>query len=297
VSRLVPAEILSRYFFTIPWVWRPGEAEIMLETHKLAVVGVTAALASMVAHPVPVLAQPPSSKVAQVISVGDASVDGSFLKPYKNAWKVVYQLPGKEPFLVGTWTDELAAVEVDGAHLLKRTQMADYAKYNVVTTYVNVFDPKTMSPISMDFKRSDTGEWAHRDFEKLRIKYRRGDSDESAKTQIGQIPLKQPIFDYNGGMFGVLLAALPLREGFTAKLPTLSEDRDEPDQVAVTVGKQELVDAGPGKQVLAWRVDTAGNYSNEAHSIFWVTKEQPYVIKLVTVIPTGNWVTVTMSMI
>ena len=44
--------------------------------------------------------------------------------------------------------------------------MADYAKYNIVTTYVNVFDPKTMAPISMDFNRSDTGEWAHRDFDR-----------------------------------------------------------------------------------------------------------------------------------
>jgi hypothetical protein len=66
---------------------------------------------------------------------------------------VVYTFLGKEPFLVGTWTDELAAVEIDGRHLLKRSQMADYAKYNVVTTYVNVFDPKNMAPVSMDFKR------------------------------------------------------------------------------------------------------------------------------------------------
>src|SRR5450759_4093632 len=113
-------------------------------------------------------AQPPPSPPT-VIKVGDSSVDGSFLKPYKNAWKVVYAFPGKEPFLVGTWTDELAAVEVNGRHFLRRTQMVDYAKYNIVTTYVNVFDPNTMAPVSMDFKRSDTGEWAHRDFEGTRV--------------------------------------------------------------------------------------------------------------------------------
>ena len=100
---------------------------------------------------------PPSVPI--VIELGASSVEGSFLKPYKNAWKVVYAFLGKEPFLVGTWTDELAAVEIDGRPLLKRSQMADYAKYNVATTYVNVFDPKNMAPVSMDFKRSDTGEW------------------------------------------------------------------------------------------------------------------------------------------
>jgi len=242
-------------------------------------------------------AQAPASAQAKVIKPGDSSVDGSFLAPYKNAWKVVYAFPGKEPFLVGTWSDELARVEINGQHLLKRTQMADYAKYNIVTTYVNVFDPRTMLPVSMDFKRSDTGEWAHRDFENNLVKYRRGSSGDQAKTQSGQLDMKEAIFDYNGGMYGVLLATLPLKEGLKATFPTLSEDRDELDWVTVTVGKQELVDAGPGKQTMAWPVDTEGNYANQSHSIFWVTKEPPYVIKLVTIIPTGKWVTVTMSMI
>ena len=42
-----------------------------------------------------------------------------------------------------------------------------------MTTYVNVFDPQTMSPVYMEFKRSDTGEWARRDFEKAQVKYQR----------------------------------------------------------------------------------------------------------------------------
>ena len=243
------------------------------------------------------IAQSPSVASTQVIRVGDPSIDGSFLKPFKNAWKVVYEFPGKEPFLVGTWTDELAAVDINGRHLLKRFQMADYAKYNIVTTYTNVFDPKTMAPVSQDFKRNDTGEWAHRDFASAQVRFRRGNSDDDTKTQIGQLALKEPVFDYNGGMYGVLLAALPLKAGYKATFPTLSEDRDELDQIAITVGKEELVDAGPGKQVIAWPVDTEGNYANKSHSIFWITKEPPYVIKLVTIIPTGKWVKVTISMI
>ena len=243
------------------------------------------------------LAQSQPAGAVTILNVGDSTVDGSFLKPYKNAWKVVYEFPGKDPFLVGTWTDELAPVEVNGLHLMKRTQMADYAKYNIVSTYVNIFDPKTMAPVSQDFKRSDTGEWAHRDFSKSEVKYRRTDSADETKIKTGQIDLKMPVFDYNGGMFGVLLAALPLKEGLTAQLPTLSEDRDEPETVTIKIGKQELMDAGPGKQVMAWRIDTEGNYDNKSHSIFWVTKDPPYVIKLVTTIPTGNWVRVTISMI
>ncbi len=223
-------------------------------------------------------------------------MDGSFLKPYKNAWKVVYAFPGKEPFLVGTWTDELAAVEINGRHLLKRSQMADYAKYNIVTTYVNVFDPKTVAPVYMDFKRSDTGEWAHRDFDKALVKYRRGKSGDDKTSEAAELVLKESVFDYNGGMYGVLLAALPLKVSklhFPRSRKTATSWTGSP----LRWGKQELTDAGPGKQVMAWPIDTEGNYANKSHSTFWVTKEAPYVIKLVTTIPTGKWVTVTISMI
>ena len=63
------------------------------------------------------------------------------------------------------------------------------------------------------------------------------------------------------------------------------------------MGKQELTDTGPGKPVMAWPIDAEGNYANKSHGIFWVAKDAPYVIKPVTTIPTGKWVTVTISMI
>lgn len=153
---------------------------------RLSVHLVALALLSSAVSPSSLRAQAPAVTPTDVIRVGDPAVDGVNLKPYKNAWKVVYAFPGKEPFLVGTWTDELKAVDVNGRHLFKRTQMADFAKYNIATTYVNVFDPKTMAPVSMDFKRSDTGEWAHRDFEKGLVKYRRGDSGD-ATTRSGSL--------------------------------------------------------------------------------------------------------------
>ena len=245
----------------------------MIDRVNRPVRGVALALVALLTPPTFLYAQSPPSAPTEAVMVGDPRVDGSFLKPYKNAWKVVYAFPGKEPFLAGTWTDELAAVEINGRHLLKRIQMADYAK------------------------RSDTGEWTRRDFEKAQVKYQRRNAADEAKTETGQFEMKEPIFDYNGGMYGILLAALPLKEGFKAKFPSLSEDHDEIDWIGVVVGRQELVEAGPGKQVMAWPIDTEGNYANKSHSIFWITKEVPYVIKLVTTIPTGKWVTVTISMI
>ena len=57
------------------------------------------ALVAVSVFPMLTIAQSPSAASTQVVRVGDPSIDGSFLKPFKNAWKVVYELPGKEPFL------------------------------------------------------------------------------------------------------------------------------------------------------------------------------------------------------
>ncbi|HUJ39590.1 MAG TPA: hypothetical protein VLW54_03510 [Candidatus Acidoferrales bacterium] len=234
---------------------------------------------------------------ATKVAVGDPKLEGAQLKPYKNAWKVVYAVADKPPFLVGVWTDELAEVEIGGRRLMKRTQTADYAKYHIVTTYVNVFDPKTMAPVEQEFHRSDTGEWAKREFEGKVVKYQRSERADATKTEKGELKLAEAIFDYNGGMYGVFLAALPLREGYKATFPSLSEDRDELEWVTITVGKQELVEAGPGKQVLAWPVDTEANYANKSHSIFWISKEPPYIIQLVTTVEAAKRVTVTLTML
>jgi hypothetical protein len=240
-----------------------------------------------------VFAQSPQVAPTKV-KLGDKTADGSFLKPYKNVWKIVYEFPGKEPFLVGTWSDELSEVELAGRHLLKRRQLANYAKYNIITENINVFDPNTMAPVYTEFKRSDTGEWVHRDFEGPVVKYSKKAS-EKGEVKKGELRMEQPVFDYHGGMYGVLLAAFGLKEGAVFTIPTLSEDRDEFEWTTFTVRKQEMVDAGPGKQVMAWPIEI--DEVDHDHSIFWISKEPPYVIKLVNIIPKGRWVTVTISMI
>ena len=246
--------------------------------------------------PLSLRAQSPSPSPPPVrVKLGDSIADGSILKPYKNAWKIVYAFPGKEPFLMGTWSDEVSKVEINGRHLFKRTQVANYAKYNIISTTINVFDPKTMAPVYSEFKRSDTGESVRRDFEGAVVKYNRATSPDANHPKNGQVKMEQPIFDYHGGMYGLLLATFPLRDGFTATLPTLAEERDAFEWTTFKVGKQELVEAGPGKQVMAWPVEV--DEADRDHSIFWLTKEAPYVIKLVNIIPKGKWVTVTISMI
>lgn len=223
---------------------------------------------------VPSLARAQSPSPSPVtIKPADSVSDGSILKPYKNAWKVMYAFPGKEPFLVGTWSDELSEIEIDGRHLLKRSQVGTYAKYHITSTNINVFDTKTVAPVYTEFQRSDTGEWARRDFDSAVVKYRRGKSAEKTDGETGELKMEVPVFDYHGGMYGILLATLPLKEGFTRTIPTLSEKGNEFQWITFTVGKQESVEAGPGKQVMAWPVEI--DEPDQSHSIFWLSKDAP----------------------
>jgi hypothetical protein len=41
---------------------------------------------------------------------------------------------------------------------------------------------------------------------------------EIAKTRESDIAIAQPVFDFDGGTFGLLIAGFPLRENFSAKL-------------------------------------------------------------------------------
>ena len=67
----------------------------MVERHHLHIRELALTLITLAVFPTFVGAQSPPSAPAENIRVGDPGVDGSFLKPYKNAWKVVYAFPGK----------------------------------------------------------------------------------------------------------------------------------------------------------------------------------------------------------
>lgn len=222
------------------------------------------------------------------VKVGDPIVSGAAIKPYKNLWQLTYSKPGREPIDAATWSDEVEAINVGGRALLKRTQVAKYSRRDITITTVNVFDPRTLAPISRDFKQSD-GTYAHLDFGEHTIKSQRMAVPGGEVTQ-GQVTLDTPVFDFFGGMYGLLVAAFPLKEGFAATLPSLDESKDDIRWATFKVVRKEMVEAGAGKQVEAWVVET----DDHGPMTFWLTKDAPYIIKLVYVAPGGVTATYTM---
>ena len=216
------------------------------------------------------------------VEAGDPKVDGSFLKPYENRWSFSMQKKGAEPVAAGTWTDRLEITSVGGRPALKRTQVATY-KNGTRLTFVNVFDPKTMESLSADYSRSDTGETRHLEFRGKEVSFLRSPGTGDGPAQNYRASLEHRVLDYYDGLYGVLLDTLPLREGYEAVLAAFDTDRASVDWVSVKVTGRETVEAGPGKQADTWvvRVDT----KRYGHSIWWLTRQAPYVIKATLVLP------------
>ena len=219
------------------------------------------------------------------LSVGDPGVSGVHLKPYTNLWKFTQQKPGAPAVEAGTWSDALEPTTFSGRPALKRSQVAKYNKGGIILTFVSVFDPSTMEPYSFDYVRSDDGNVRHVDFRHETVVYR-----ETEKTGIepkeSSVKLDRPVFDFYGGMYGVLISTLPLREGYSAEIPTFDTTKMAIDWVPVRVVGRETVPAGAGKSAKAWVVETPTKLYGKM--TWWVTKEAPYVIKAVLEIPSNE---------
>jgi hypothetical protein len=216
------------------------------------------------------------------VEVGDARLTGSQLKPCTNLWKLTQQKPGGNAENVGTWSDSLENTNYKGQPAMKRTQVAKYPKKGIQLTFVSVFDPKRMEPLSFDYSRSDNGNVRHVEFEHENVTYRHIDST-GAKPEEARVKLDRNVFDFYGGMYGLLISTLPLADGYTTEIPAFDTNKMAVDWVPVRVKGRETVPAGNGKKTETWVVETPTKLYGRM--TWWLTKEPPYVIKAVLEVP------------
>ncbi len=219
------------------------------------------------------------------IHPGDGTLNGSFLKPCKNLWKLTLKSPTGAAKDMGTWSDQLEEVTISGKKLMKRTQIAKLPQSSSLT--VNVFDPASMMPFSEDARGIGGIDFIHRNFNRDRVKTLAMSSDDS-EVKVEEKTFDPAVFDFYGGMYGMLLVTGPLKEGYAARLPSIGEGDNDLHWVPYQVLREESVSAGSGKEVRAWLVlaDTSIGKMK-----FWLTKEAPYVIRLEYVGAKGNtWI-------
>ena len=221
---------------------------------------------------------------AAAASAAPPGVDGAYVKPYTNLWKTTTTREGVD-LGAGTWSDVVASITVDGKPAWRRTQVVTLPKGGSVT-YVNVFEPKTLRPIANAYVVSNGDYTAHRfapDGTKLTTLDARG--DHRALPVERTSPLAEPVFDYNGGMYGLILRGFPLAAGLHGTVATVDFNNDTILHVPFHVVGRERTEAKPGTFVMTWVVDadflTADHSEDGSVFRFYLSDDAPYVIKLV----------------
>ncbi|HEY6842684.1 MAG TPA: hypothetical protein VI391_00820 [Thermoanaerobaculia bacterium] len=213
---------------------------------------------------------------------GDARIDGSFIHNVTNAWRMTGTSPGGKRTDGGVWKDKIEVIGSDGRAVIRRTQVD--AGPEGTTTFITETDQRTMAPLRAEVT---TAAGLHRvlTFENDHV---HSVITIGAKTRESDIPLSQPVFDFNGGLFGLLVDTFPLRENFTAKFPVF-DPRTGLAWASYTVVGRERVPAGKGTAVEAWTVEVQDPV-RVARMIFSLTKEPPYIIRLQEVGEGKFWV-------
>ncbi len=201
-------------------------------------------------------------------------MDGRRLQEYDNIWKVIVRYDDGRVDERGLSSDHVRFRSLGGRRYLTRIEgttlvvgKPDEMPRAQFSMTFNVFDPVNMTPL-IGSETSDDGSTLRQfDGNKVVVSAL---SHSPKKT----IELQEKVFDFNGGMTGLLLAALPLRVGYAATLPALGENGFETDSIRVV--RSESVAAGRLGSRTAFVVEIGPEPSR---SVYWISTSAPYVIK------------------
>jgi len=208
----------------------------------------------------------------KLIAVGDGTISGAKLKPYSNAWMFSFVKDGKKRDQ-GIWSDVLRFREVDGKHLLERVQGMTYSN-GLSSVTINRFDPGTLAPAYSE-QRTPDGKVVKRSFAGSHVELHFTKAPGEAEV-VTQSDLPSAVYDFNGGMYGTLIAAQPLRIGYSGEIPAVGEFDNTFVTVPFQVVRREAIQAGFKGKVEAWVVDVGGDNPMR----FWISDDAPYILRL-----------------
>lgn len=124
-------------------------------------------------------------------------------------------------------------------------------------------DARTLAPLSAV---SETPE------ARTELRYEPGHARGTVRSREGVRPLYVALDEpaFHGASTDMLLAALPLREGFAARLPVLDPTAEEAHAVTARVEGRERVRTVSGGEVDAWRVAVE---EGERETTYWIADE------------------------
>ncbi|HEY0615870.1 MAG TPA: hypothetical protein VGC96_14565 [Candidatus Elarobacter sp.] len=208
--------------------------------------------------------------------------DGSVLQPYTNLWQVTVTKADGTAVPVASWSDVLTRVVVDGKPAYKRVQVARFESAKLTRTFGNVFAADTMLPISSTFS-STSGEAMLRRFDGPSVWQLDATGENQLRPVESRAAAAAAPYDFNGGMYCLLVATYPLTAGLAYTIPAIGEFKTAAQDVPVRVLGPTTIEGKPGTTVSVWQADaTVVNGDGTADVMHcYVTRQPPYVIRLV----------------
>ena len=223
-----------------------------------------------------------------VIAVGDGTINGDRFQPYTNRWEYSVKAPGQEARKIGIWSDEMVTATVDGHAAFSRKQVAGSYTSDKTTVTVNTFDAHTLAPLRREWIDRNPANFTRLKFAGPAVAVERFATGPQSGPNAAPPPpaivpveltLAATVFDYHGGMWGMVFAGAPLQVGFEGSFQTIDEFTPTVSPVKFKVVREEEVAAGPGKKVMAFVVEA--DSEKGGHLVFWISLRVPYIIRLV----------------
>ena len=196
---------------------------------------------------------------APLFAVGDARIAGGRIKPGRATYYVRVKNPAGSWVGQGTITETAKSIEVEGQAAICREQVRLQPDWKRVI-HTAVFANKDLTPFSTRRRMDDTSQYpvgAEIAFDlnyKGKLLAGSHQAKGGEKGPVEAIDMGMAMFE--GDVLGLLLAALPLREGFLAKLPVMYSQQRAPYWVVARVVGRKTFTTGTGTSVNAWAVET-----------------------------------------
>jgi len=210
-----------------------------------------------------------------LIIPGSGLLDGSVIEPYTNKWKVTLVKPDGEKGPNKIWTDYGQIIELEGKQYFHRVQDLYDPQMNLLDTWINMTEHKSLLPVSFSTLRPD-GKFSHYQYSE-NIVSGRNTLNPRDSLVVKEIDFGQKVYDWN--LYGMLLVGLPFKKGLIAKIPFSGPSSLQ--WLIAHVTDKETFTLPNNSKISTWKVVTNQNLT------FWISESAPYVIKLDLKLATG----------
>ncbi len=214
-----------------------------------------------------------------VLKPGNKLIDGTIIKPYTNKWKVTYFDAQGKAVPNKIWTDYGQIIKLDGKQYFHRVQDLYNPKMNLLVTWINMVELKTLIPVSFS-TISPSGGFSHYQFDGNHIVGSANNLSKELEVTSIDKTLEESVYDWN--LYGMLLIGLPLKVNLIVKLPFANTPSGELKWLVAHVTGKVQLPLPDNKTIATWKVNTNQNLT------FWLSENAPYVIKLEAYLPNNT---------